>query len=82
MKSGFESRATVPEYLQLLNQTLFTVITCKKYHASRLPVIQKTWGRLANNLIFVSDQDDDEFKTAWSEYGNQVRLSLGFLAVH
>ena len=69
----FETPPTTDEKsLQLLNQTLFTVLTCKKYHATRLPVIQKTWGRLANRLLFVSDHGDPEFKTIWSEYGNQV----------
>jgi hypothetical protein len=60
--------------LQLLRQTQFSVITCRKYHASRLPVIRNTWGRLADNLIFVSDFHDPDNNTVSTEYGNQVSM--------
>lgn len=46
-----------------LKKVAFSVKTCEKYHAKRLPVIQQTWAKATINLDLVSEKEDATFGT-------------------
>jgi len=64
--------------VQILQQTLFAVKTCKKFHKNRLPIIRDTWGAKVPNIIYASDSNDEEFETiVFTEARNQC-LKAGY----
>jgi len=50
--------------LASLKRVSIAVKTCKKYHKSRLPVVQKTWARAAPNIKFVSEVASKKYGTS------------------
>ena len=48
---------------KILNETLFAVKTCKKFHSARLKIIQETWAPFVQNLIIVSEFQDPAYGT-------------------
>jgi UDP-glucose:O-linked fucose beta-1,3-glucosyltransferase len=47
----------------LLRKTLFAVKTCQLFHNSRLQIVRETWGKVAENIIYVSDVENSELQT-------------------
>lgn len=55
--------ATDAEVEDLSRRTLFAVKTCKQYHADRLPVVQETWARAAEHVMYFSEEEDAAWGT-------------------
>ena len=58
-----ECGATDESVSQLSARVLFAVKTCKKYHEDRLPVIQGTWAKSAQKIMYFSEVSDERYKT-------------------
>lgn len=64
MRQTFEDQAVDDTTIErLAKETLFAIKTCKKFHASRLPIIHQTWAPAALNLKLFSEISDPEWHT-------------------
>jgi hypothetical protein len=43
------------KYKEIMESSLFAVKTCKEFHDTRIPVVQKTWGKYPQNIQFYSE---------------------------
>eukprot|EP00057_Strongylocentrotus_purpuratus_P010408 XP_011664882.1 PREDICTED: beta-1,3-glucosyltransferase [Strongylocentrotus purpuratus] len=41
----------------------FAVKTCEKFHSERVPVVQRTWGRFAEHMVYFSNKADISIPT-------------------
>ena len=47
----------------ILSSTLVAVKTCSKFHKDRVKAVKQTWAPLVENLLLVSDKEDEELGT-------------------
>ncbi|XP_072047911.1 beta-1,3-glucosyltransferase-like [Amphiura filiformis] len=59
------------------DDVLFAVKTCEKFHKDRVPIVKKTWGQYAANIIYVSDIEDSSIPTVASGVPNTERGHCG-----